>query len=74
MLWTFLFKTYDGRDRRLNFAIFVVESVGYVLADSLEREESISSSNIYGQSADNYSHVFTLIHPMDEFFFKDMKT
>ena len=35
----FFVKTNDGRDRRLNFAVFVVWSVGYVLTESL-REAS----------------------------------
>ena len=70
----FFVKTNDGRDKRLNFAIFVVWSVGYVSAESLEREGSISLSSVYGQSADNYSHVFSPIHPVDEFSFKEMRT
>ena len=69
----FFGKANDGRDKRLNFAIFVVQSVGYVLAESLEREGNISLSSIYGQLADNYSHVFSLMHPVDEFSFKEMR-
>ena len=61
-------------ERRRNFAIFVVFSVGYVLAESLEREESILSSSIYGQLADYYSHFFSLIHPVDKFSFREMRT
>ena len=61
-------------ERRRNFAIFVVCSVGYVWAESLEREESILSSSIYGQLADYYSHFFSLIHPVDKFSFREMRT
>ena len=47
----FFVKTNDGRDRGLNFAIFAVWSVSYVLTESLKHEGSISSSSFYGQSA-----------------------
>ena len=70
----FFVKISGGRERRINFAIFVVWSVSYVLVESLEREGSISSSSFYGQSADYYSHVFSLIHPLDEFSFKELRT
>ena len=67
----FFVKTNDGRDRWL---IFVVWGVSYVLAESLKPEGSISSSSFYGQWADYCSHVFSLIHPVDEFSFKEMRT
>ena len=70
----FFVKISGGKERRLNFAIFVVWSVSYVLVESLEREGSISSSSFYGQLADYYSHVFSLIHPLDEFSFKELRT
>ena len=57
-------------ERRPNFAIFVVWSANYVLAKSLRREGSISSCSFHGKLADYYSHVFSLIHPMDEVSFK----
>ena len=44
----------------------------YASAKSLERKGSISSSSFYGQLADYYSHTFSLIHPVDEFF-KEMR-
>ena len=49
-----------------NFVVLVVWSGSYALAKTLERERSISSYNFYGQLADCYSHVFSLIHPVDE--------
>ena len=55
-----LLKANDGRDRRPNFAIFVIWSISYVLAEFLERERSISLSNFYGQLVDYYSHIFAL--------------
>ena len=42
-------------------------------AESLEREGSISSCSFYGQLVDYYSHVFSLIYPVDEFSFKEMR-
>ena len=38
-----------------------------------EHEGSISSS-FYGQLPDYLSHVFSLIHPVDEFSLKEMRT
>ena len=70
----FFVKKNDGRDKRLNFAIFVVWSINYVLAESLERKVSIPSFSFYRQSADCYSHVFSLIHPVNEFSLKEMRT
>ena len=70
----FFVRPIDGRDRRLNFAIFAVWSASYVLAESLERKGSISSSSFYGQSVDYYSHVFSLIDPVDVLTFKEMRT
>ena len=50
-------KANDGKDRSAN----------YILAESLEREGSISSFNYYGrQLSDYYSHVFSLIQPVDD--------
>ena len=43
----FLLKTNEGRDRRPNFAIFVVWSASNVSAEFLAREESISSPSFY---------------------------
>ena len=70
----FFIKTSDGRGRKLNFAISVVWSVSYVLAESLRRDGSISSSSFYEQWVDYYVHIFSLIHPVDEFSFKEMRT
>ena len=70
---TFFVKTNDGRDRRLHSATFVVWSVSSFLAQSLERDGNMSSS-FYRQSADYYSHVFSLIHPVDEFPFKEKRS
>ena len=39
-----------------------------------EREGSISSSSFYGQLPDYYSQAFSLIYPMDEFSWKEMRT
>ena len=61
-------------ERGPNFAIFVVWSANYVSAQSLEREGSISSFRFYGQLAVYYSHVISLIHLVDEFSFKEMRT
>ena len=69
-----LLKTIDGRDRIPYFAIFVVRSANYVSAESLGLRGRISSSSFYEQLADYYSHVFSLIHPADEFYFKEMRT
>ena len=55
-------KINDVRDKLLDFAIFVVWSVNYVLAESLECKGSILSSCFFGQSANYYSHVFSLVH------------
>ena len=60
-------------DRRPNFCYFCSLEC-YVSAESLQREGSISSCSFYGQLADYYSHVFSLIHPVDEFSFKEMRT
>ena len=43
-------------------------------AKTPEREGSILTSNFYGQLSDYWSHVFSLIYPVDECFFKEMKT
>ena len=69
-----LLKTIDWRDRIPYFAIFVVRSANYVSAESLGLRERISSSSFYEQLADYYSHVFSLIHPADEFYLKEMRT
>ena len=70
----FLLKTNNGKDRKPNFAIFIVLSASYVSAESLEHEGSISSSYFYEQLADYYSHAFSLIHPVNEFSFEEMRT
>ena len=69
-----LLKTNNGKDRRPNFAIFVAWSASYALAESMECEGNISSSRFYEQLADYYSYVFSLIHPVDEFSFEEMRT
>ena len=68
-LVNFLLKSNDGRDRRSSFSIFVVWSADYASAKTLE---GISLSCFHEQQADHYSHVFSLIHPVDEFLFKEM--
>ena len=45
-----------------------------LFAEFLKREGSISSCNFYGQLANYYSLNFSLIHPVDEFSFKEMRT
>ena len=57
-----------------NFAIFVVWSGSCVSTESLERERRISSCSFYWQLSDYYSHVFSLINPVDEFSFKEIRT
>ena len=44
------------------------------LAESMEHEGSISACSFCGKLADCYSKVFSLIHPVDEFSFKEMRT
>ena len=67
----FLLKINDGRDRRPNYAGFVVWSASYASAKTLEHEGSISSAcAIMGNY---YSYFFSLIH-IDEFSFKKMRT
>ena len=39
-----------------------------------EREGSILPSNFYGQLPNYFSHIFSLISPVDEFSFKGVKT
>ena len=72
ILRTFYYKPMMG-ERGPNIAIFVVGSVSYVSAESLEREGSLSSCSFYEKLADCYSHVFSLVHPVIEFSFKEMK-
>ena len=72
ILRTFYYKPMMG-ERGPNIAIFVVGSVSYVSAESLEREGSLSSCSFYEKLADYYSHVFSLVHPVIEFSFKEMK-
>ena len=67
-------KTNDGRDRRTNFAVLVVWSDSYALAKTLECERNISSFSFYGQLADCCPHFFSLIHAVDEFSLKEMRT
>ena len=43
-------------------------------AKILEREGNISPSNFFGQLPDSKSHVFSLISPVGEFSFKEVKT
>ena len=61
-------------ERRSNFAIFVVWISSYVSAESLEPEGSISSCRFYGRLTDCYSYIFSVIHPVDELSFTEMKT
>ena len=61
-------------ERSSNFAIFVVWSSSYVPAESMEPEGSISSCRFYGRLTDYYSHIFSVIHPVDEMSFTEMKT
>ena len=70
----FLLKTNYGRDRRPNYAIFLVWSASYASAETLRCEESMSSYSFFEQLTDYYSHVFSLILPMCESFFKEMRT
>ena len=72
-LSTFVKRPMMG-ERRPSFGIFVVWSASFVSAESLERGGIISSRSFYGQLPDYYSHVFSLIHPVDEFSFKEMRT
>ena len=44
----FLLNNNDGRDRRCNFAVFVIWSASYTSAKTLESKESISSFRFYG--------------------------
>ena len=57
-----------------DFTIFVVWSASYVLVASLRRGGSFPSSGFYGQLAGYYSHDFSVIHPANEFSFKEMRT
>ena len=61
----FLLKANDGRDKGPN---------SYALAKTLEGERRISSFSFCGQLADYYSHFFSLIHPLDECPFTEMRT
>ena len=61
-------------EKRPSFAIFVVWTASCVSAESLERGGIISSCSFFGQLPHYYSHVFILIHPVDEFSFKEMRT
>ena len=72
-LSTFVKRPMMG-ERRPSFGIFVVWSASFVSAESLERGGIISSRSFYGQLPDYYSHVFSLIQPVDEFSFKEMRT
>ena len=49
---------------------YVVWIASFALTKTLEREGSILSSRFCGQLADYYSHVYSLIRPIDEFSFK----
>ena len=46
-------------------------SASYVLAKTLEHKGSITSFSFYGQLVNSYSHIFNLIHPVDEFSFEE---
>ena len=61
----FIFKVYNKPE---------LWGPSYASAKTLEREGSILSSSFCGQLADYYLHVFSLIHPLDEFFLKEMRT
>ena len=67
-------KTNDGRDRRPIFAVQIVWSSSYALTKTPKWKGTISSSSFYGQMTDYYSHTFSLIHPVDEFSFKEVRT
>ena len=64
----FLLKTTDGRGGRPNLAIW---SASYASAKTLEREGSILSSRFYVLLLFT---CFSLIHPVDELSFKEMRT
>ena len=49
-------------------------SDSYALAKTLECERNISSFSFYGQLADCCPHFFSLIHSVDEFSLKEMRT
>ena len=49
-------------------------SASYASAKTIEREGSLLSSSFCVQLADYYSHVFSLIYPLDKFSFKEMRT
>ena len=67
----FLLKTNDGTDRRHNF---VVWSVSYVSAKTMEHKGSISSSSFYGQLVDcYYSHILALSNQWMKFSFNEMR-
>ena len=66
-----------GREYFLYFCIVKVSdfSIVYIASAKIpEREGSISPSNFYGQLPDYWSNVFSLIYPVDECSFKEMKT
>ena len=44
------------------------------VTEILEPKGSISPSNFYGQLPDYWSRIFSLIYPVDECSFKEMKT
>ena len=66
-----------GRKYFLYFCIVKVSnfSIVYIASPKIpEREGSISPSNLYWQLPDYWPHVFSLIYPVDECSFKEMKT
>ena len=69
-----LLKTNYGRDRKPNSAVLVAWNTSSTSAKSLEPKVSFSLYSFYWELADYYSQVFSLIHPVDEFSFKEMRT
>ena len=65
-----LLKTNYGRDRRPNYAIFLIWSASYASAETLRRGGSMSSYSFFEQLNDYYSHVFSLTPRVYESFFK----
>ena len=72
-----LFHGPVSKEYFLYFCIVKVSdfSIVYIASAKIpEREGSISPSNFYGQLPGYWSHVFSLIYPVDECSFKEMKT
>ena len=69
-----LLKTNYRRDRRPNYAIFLIWSASYASAETLRRGGSMSSYSFFEQLNDYYSHVFSLTPRVYESFFKETRT